>query len=451
MTGKPKDPKGRKPGETFAGFLTGDTGRDSRNVHILLETIAEVSSTINLDDLLVSVVDKTLEFTQAERGILMLFDEAGELHIRVARDSLHRSVPHDQPYSRGTTQKVAKTGKPMCMIDAASQNEATLGQSILDLRLLTVMCVPLKVMDKTIGVLYVDSKASSREFKDADLLLFKALSYQLAIAIENARLLQAALEKERMQQELLIARGIQEDLLPPAKLTLPGYDIYGFSRPCDETGGDYFDYIRVREGRLGLAIGDVSGHGIGAALYMATARALLRAFLSTTTNLSKVIGDLNNALERDMATGKFMTLFYGELDLLERTLGYVMAGHNEPLVYRAASGEFEELQSPGMALGFLRDNDYDLAGPVEFSPQDILILYTDGIPEARNRAKDQFGMERMIEAIRSRRTRPAKDIVDGIIRDVTEFAGARGFEDDLTLIVVKFLEAGPLDAPAANG
>lgn len=437
-----------RPGDTFSGFLTGDASRDRRNVDILLETIAEVSSTIDLDELLISVVDKTLEITQAERGILLLFDPLGELQLRVARDSLRRTLPHDTTYSRSVPQKVASEGKALYMMDATSQNEASLGQSILDLRLLTIMCVPLKVMDKTIGVLYVDSKASSREFNESDLLLFKALSYQLAIAIENARLLKEAIEAERMRQELLIARDIQENLLPPAKLVLPGYDVYGFSRPCDETGGDYFDYVRTREGRLGLAIGDVSGHGISAALFMATARALLRAFLSTTTDLSKVIGDLNNALERDMGTGKFMTLFYGELELAERMLRYVKAGHNEPIVYRAATDAFEELAAPGMALGFLRDNDYEVAGPVLFSPGDILLLYTDGIPEARNREKEQFGMERMLDVLKARRSRPAKEIVDGIIRAVTEFAGARGFEDDLTLIVVKILDENP--APAAR-
>lgn len=450
MTERGKEPGRRRPGETFAGFLTGDSARDQRNIDILLDTIAEVSSTIDLDALLTSIVDKTLEFTKAERGILMLFDEKGELRVRVARDSLHRTLDTaGLIYSRSVPQKVAKEGKALHMIDAASQNEASLGQSILDLKLLTIMCVPLKVMDKTIGVLYVDSRASARgEFGESDLLLFKALSYQLAIAIENARLLKEALEKERMQQELLIARDIQENLLPPAKLSLPGYDVYGFSRPCDETGGDYFDYVRTREGKLGLAIGDVSGHGIGAALFMATARALLRAFLSTGSDLGRVIGDLNNALERDMGAGKFMTLFYGEIDLAERMLRFVKAGHNEPVIYRAGKDAFEEIDAPGMALGFLRDFEYEVAGPVSLETGDVLLLYTDGIPEARNAEKEQFGMERMLAALRARRTRSAKEIAEGIHREVAEFAGRRGFEDDLTLIVVKVLEPGAVARPA---
>jgi phosphoserine phosphatase RsbU/P len=432
----------RRPGDTFAGFLTGESNRDQRNIDILLDTIAEVSTTIDLNDLLVSVVDKTLEFTGAERGILMLFEgqtaeAAPTLQVRVARDSLRRDLPSDTVYSRSVPEKVAREGSALCLIDAASRNETSLGQSIVDLRLLTVMCVPLKVKDNTIGVLYVDSKASSREFTDSDLMLFKALSFQLAIAIENARLVNEALEAERLQQSLLLARDIQKSLLPPGKLSLKGYDIYGLSRSCDETGGDYFDYIRVRDGHLGLVIGDVSGHGISAALYMATARALMRAFASTEPDPSKVFHALNNSLERDMGTGRFMTLFYGDLDIAEGTMRYVRAGHNEPLLYRAAEDRFDELRAPGMALGFVRDYEFEVAGPVMIDPGDILILYTDGIPEARDASGEQYGMERFEELLRAWRTRPAEEIVDSVVREVAEFTGSEMFEDDVTLIVIK--------------
>lgn len=437
----------RRPGDTFAGFLTGESGRDQRNIDILLDTIAEVSTTIDLDDLLMSVVDKTLEFTQAERGILMLFDGRDEddepaLQVRVARDSLRRDLPGDTVYSRSVPQKVAREGQALCLIDAASATEASLGQSIVDLRLLTVMCVPLKVKDRTIGVLYVDSKASSREFTDSDLMLFKALSFQLAIAIENARLVNEALEAERLQQSLLLARDIQKSLLPPGELVLPGFDIFGMSRSCDETGGDYFDYIRVRDGHVGLVVGDVSGHGITAALYMATARALTRAFASTEPDLAKVFHALNNSLERDMGTGRFMTMFYGDLDVAERTLRFVRAGHNEPLLLRGDTGEFEELRAPGMALGFVRDYDFELAGPLTIRPGDMLILYTDGIPEARNAAGDQYGMERFQEVLNARRSRPAREIVDRVVREVADYTGSLGFDDDLTLIIAKATEDG---------
>ncbi|MEN8151781.1 MAG: GAF domain-containing SpoIIE family protein phosphatase [Planctomycetota bacterium] len=432
---------GRRPGDTFAGFLTGDASKDQRNVDILLDTIAEVNFTAELAELFRSVVDKTLGITGAERGILMLFDDEEELRVEVARDSVGRDIPTDGLlYSHTVPEKVLKEGREVTMMDAASEASASLGQSILDLRLLTVMCVPLRVKDKTIGLLYVDSKATSREeFRESDLMLFKALSYQLAIAIENARLVSEALERQKLAQSLQIARDIQRRLLPVGGLSLPKHDIYGMSLPADETGGDYFDYIRTPNGHVGLVVGDVSGHGIGAALFMATARALLRALVSSQPDLADVFGELNNSLERDMGTGSFMTLFYGDLDPRENLVRYVRAGHNEPLLYRAALSEFEELSGPGMGLGILRDYEYKVSEPVTLAEGDILLLFTDGIPEARN-GGEQFGMDRLRRVIEARRTRSAREIVDSVVRDVREFAESDQFEDDLTLIVVKVVE-----------
>jgi len=436
----------RRPGDTFAGFLTGDASKDQRNVDILLDTIAEVNFTADLDELFRSVVDKTLGITGAERGILMLFDENEELRVEVVRDALGNDLPKaGLLYSRTVPEKVLKEGKEVTMMDAASEANAQLGQSILDLRLLTIMCVPLRVKKRTIGLLYVDSKATSREeFRESDLMLFKALSYQLAIAIENARLVNEAIERQKLKQSLLIAQDIQKRLLPVGGLSLPKHDIYGMSLPADETGGDYFDFIRAPNGHVGLVVGDVSGHGIGAALFMATARALLRAFVSSQPDLGSVFAELNNSLERDMGTGSFMTLFYGDLDPRENVVRYVRAGHNEPLLYRAATDEFEELSGPGMGLGILRDYDYRVSEPVSLAEGDVLLLFTDGIPEARDLetdGKEQFGMDRLQEAIRAKRSRSAREIVESVVRGVREFAGNDQFEDDLTLIVVKVVEA----------
>ncbi|MCU0726822.1 MAG: SpoIIE family protein phosphatase, partial [Planctomycetes bacterium] len=440
----------RRPGDSFSGFLSGDPVRDRRNVEILLETVAEVNSTLNLDELVVSVVDKSLRVTRAERGILLLYDgpeDRRELKVMVARDlDGHDLPPNRTVFSRSIPNKVAAEGRALCLIDAATLSDASLGQSIVDLRLLTVMCVPLRYNDRTIGVLYVDSRASAREFSEADLALFKALSYQLAVAIENARLVKEALNAERMHQSLMLARDIQTSLLPRAQLKLHGYDIYGVSVPCDETGGDYFDYIRPGEGRLGLVVGDVTGHGIAAALYMATARALMRAFITSEPDLGKIFSALNNALERDMGTGKFMTLFYGDVQLAERKLRYVRAGHNAPLLYHAAEDFFEELEAPGgMALGFVRDSRFEVAGPLTLKTGDILVLYTDGIPEARNARGELFGLKRMRDIVRTRRTRPSKEIVDVMMREVGEFSTKVGAEDDLTLIVLRVTEEGAVD------
>ncbi len=431
---------GGNPQETFAEFLTGDPARDARNVNILLQTIAAVNSNLDLESVLTNSVDLTIDLTGAERGILMLF-EGEALKVKTARDRRRRALPSGIVYSHSVPLKVAREGKPICLLDAAAQGGMNLGQSIADLKLLTVMCVPLRVKDRVIGVLYVDSHATSKEFTRSDLTLLNALAYQVAIAIDNARLLEHYVEKQRIQQGLFIARDIQRSLLPGGALTVPGFDIFGMSVACEETSGDYFDYIRLGENRLGLVVGDVAGHGIGAALFMATARALLRAFLSASPEPASVLGNMNDFLGQDMETGRFMTLFYGDLDVPTRTLSYVRAGHNAPLLYHRAEDRVEELDAPGVALGMVRGFRYRVAPPVPLKTGDILLLYTDGIIETMNGQKEQYGIERMVEIVRKDRDRPSREIAETIHRAVAAFGEPAALQDDLTMIVVK---AGPL-------
>lgn len=420
--------------ESFADFLTGDATRDSRNVNILLQTIAAVNSNVELEPLIVNVVDLTLELTGGERGILLLY-EGESLKVRMARDSRRRSLPPTITFSHTVPSKVVRDGKAICLLDAAAPGALDLGQSIADLKLLTVMCVPLRVKDRIIGCLYVDSHATSKEFSNADLTLLNALAYQVAITLDNARLLEHYVEKQRIQQGLFIARDIQRALLPEGPLSVPGLDVHGVSVGCEETSGDYFDYIRLGQDRVGLVVGDVAGHGIGAAMFMATARALLRAFLYANSDPAVTLGNLNDFLSEDMETGRFMTLFYADLDVATRTFRYVRAGHNPPLLYRRATDTFDELDGPGVALGMVRGFRYATSEQVRLEKGDILYLYTDGIVETMNGSKEQYGVERVAELIRKNRDRPAREICDLVRKDVDAFGGHAPQEDDLTMIV----------------
>jgi len=426
------DPRGSR----LSGFLTGDAGRDARNVNILLQTIAAVNSNLELESLIVNVVDLTIELTGAERGILLLY-EGESLKVRMARDSRKKNLPPNITFSHTVPARVAKDGKAICVLDAASPGAMNLGQSIADLKLLTVMCVPLRVKDRIIGVVYVDSHATNKEFTNADLMLLHALAYQVAITLDNARLLEHYVEKQRIQEGLYIAQSIQRSLLPAGPLAVPGFDVHGMSVGCEETSGDYFDYIRGGEERVGLVVGDVAGHGIGAALFMATARALLRAFLNADPDPARTFGNLNNFLSEDMETGRFMTMFYGDLDLAKRTLTYVRAGHNPPLLYRRESDSFEELEAPGVALGMVRGFQFRTSEPIEVVPGDMLFLFTDGIVETMDPAKEQYGIERVAALLRKHRDRSAKDLC-GLLREaVDEFSNRAPQQDDLTMIVAK--------------
>ena len=422
--------------DTFADFLTGDPVRDQRNVNILLQTIAAVNSNLELEVLIVNVVDLTLELTGAERGILLLYD--GEhLKVRMARDSRKKNLPPNISFSHSVPTKVAKEGRAICLLDAAAGGSMNLGQSIADLKLLTVMCVPLRVKDRIIGCLYVDSHVTSKEFTKADLTLLNALAYQVAITLDNARLLEHYVEKQRIQQSLFIARDIQRALLPAGPLQIPGLDVFGVSAGCEETSGDYFDYIRLGEGRVGLVVGDVAGHGIGAAMFMATARALLRAFLYANSDPAVTLGNLNDFLSEDMETGRFMTLFYGEVNLRDRTLTYVRAGHNEPVIYRRSKDAFEELAEGGIALAMMDDFEFDAAGPVALEKGDVLFMFTDGIVEAMSPAREPFGIARIQEILRQGRDLPAKELVERVRTAVRAHTCTDRREDDLTLVVAK--------------
>jgi sigma-B regulation protein RsbU (phosphoserine phosphatase) len=299
------------------------------------------------------------------------------------------------------------------------------------------MCVPLIVKDRMIGLLYVDSKASAGEFTDADLTLFKALAGQVAVAVDSARLLRHYLDKQRLQEEMNVARQIQLSLLPRGGMKVEGMEIQSLYEACDEASGDYFDYILRDGNKLGLVVGDVAGHGVGAALVMSTARALLRAFAATDSSPEEVITRLNRFLSEDVETGNFMTLFYGEVSLAERRLVYVRAGHNEPLLYRRETGEFEELGEGGVALGLIDDFEFEVAGPVRLDPGDLLLLYTDGIIEAMDPASEQFGKERLKTILSANRDLSARELVSRIRQAVRGHAGTNRQEDDYTLVLAR--------------
>lgn len=420
------------------GFLTGDRQKDARNVAILLDTIADVSSNHDLEKLLRSIVDKAIAITNAERGLVLLKDEvSGDLVIRVARDKMGSPLPANPRYSQSIPQKVFRTGEAETLMDAAGGSNIALGQSILDLRLVSVMCAPLTTAEETLGVLYVDSRASAKGFTKGDLELFKTLGSQCGLAIQNAKLVQAFLDQQRLRQELHVAKDIQQGMLPRKNIERPRVEIAGFNQPCDETGGDYFDFIRMPERRIGVVIGDVSGHGIGAALFMATARALLRAFTYKVPDPAAVLGEVNLFLERDMPAGSFMSLFFGEVDTRSGAFRFASAGHNEIIIFRKRTGTFEELTKTGPALGLIEGATYGIGETLPIDRGDILFLYTDGLPEAMSPDKELFEMERVKTLLAGLQERSPQEIINQMVRAVTEYTKSDVFEDDVTMVVVK--------------
>ncbi|MFH2001696.1 MAG: GAF domain-containing SpoIIE family protein phosphatase [Planctomycetota bacterium] len=416
-------------------YLTGDERVDTAKIKTLLDTMAELISSMDPDRLLQSIVDRCIRLVGAERGILFLCDTNGKPGIKMARDASGSDLRGDIQYSTGVVNKVMSSGDPV-LLKVGASDVMDLSQSVVDLKLRAVMCVTLSVKKRILGVIYVDSKATSRVFRTSDLKFFDALANAMAITLENARLVAEYVETERLKESLEIARGIQQGLLPNNPDNVPGFDIAGTLKPVEVTAGDYFDFIRIHGNQLGLVVGDVTGHGIGPAILMSSVRAMLRGLTFSEFKLDSILEYLNEQLDRDTDADIFMSLFFGSLDLKKKTLIYGSAGHIPQLLYRSRDQEFVELKRTGMALGIEQGLAYRASDAISLEPGDFIALFTDGIIEMRS-GSELFGMERLKEHLIAYKDKSSAEIVSLIFDEVKQFSGKQEAEDDLTLVVVR--------------
>jgi sigma-B regulation protein RsbU (phosphoserine phosphatase) len=246
----------------------------------------------------------------------------------------------------------------------------------------------------------------------------------------------ATAEKEGLLKELEIARDIQQRLLPESAPEIEGIDIAAANIPAREVGGDYFDFIPIAKGIWGLAIADVSGKGMPAAMFMGLSRTIIRASATGNYSADAAIRQANDLICRDSTSGMFVTLFYAVLDSAERSLRYVNAGHNPPVLYRPDEDKVQFLKAKGIALG-VRENISLEESRIDLSPGDLVVLYTDGVTDAVNDRNEEFGLERLLGIIRSGRDLSAEHLLERILREVSNFTGGQPSFDDLTLMVLK--------------
>ena len=302
------------------------------------------------------------------------------------------------------------------------------------------LLLPLTLNEKVLGIMSLGAKRSEEPFSPTDLRLLDSVAAQTGLALENGRLTEAirteARAREKQARELELGREVQERLFPQEYPVVPGLDYAGACRPALGVGGDYYDFIPLSNGGLGIAIGDVSGKGIPAALLMATLRAFLRGqAIDHETDLSAVIVNLNRLVFESSAQNRYATFFLGAYDAVSRVLRYVNAGHNAPMVLRAG-GEMVRLEASGSVVGLLREGDWE-SGQVRLEPGDLFVAYTDGISEAMNGADDEWGEERLIEAAQGMGRAASRPILDHIVRSADEFVAGAPQYDDMTLIVAR--------------
>lgn len=423
---------------------SGDPGIDRRRFEALLTSIAQVSQTLDLDELLTHIVDSSVDYTGAERGLLILCDERGELEVRVARARDKKPVPGVPRFARSIVRKVIDTHQPVRATVSSESEAADMGSSFVDLKLRAMMCVPLVARareggEAERGALYVDSKAATREFKAEDLELFKALSQHISISLENARLHIASLEKARMEESLEIAQQIQKGLMPQIPENVPGYDIHGWYQPAERTTGDFYDFVRTRDGRLGVVLGDVAGHGIGPALITATAQAQLRAFLKMMDDPGAIVTLVNQDLASRMDESRFLTLFVAVL-APDGMLSSLNAGQTPPLLWRAKTRTIETLTRDGPALGMVADFEYASGQRLKLEPGDVLLVLTDGFVEARSlnepdKLFDESGVRAVLERLATADA-SARAITEALVKEALAFSGGRR-EDDMTVVAVR--------------
>lgn len=431
------------PGAPTTQFLTGEAGRDRRSVQVLLEAIARVSEARDLESLLIDIVDGSIELTGAERGLLVLRGtKEGEMIVRVARQRGKKPAAGELRYSTTVAIRVLAEARPL-RAQVHSESEALeLGRSVYDLKLRAVMCVPLIASGQPSnapprGVLYVDSRAATRQFSQQDLALFAALAQHISIAMVNAQLQLDSLEKVRLEQSLELASAIQRDLMPRVP-TVPGWDLAGFYGPADQTGADFYDFLKVADG-LAIVVGDVTGHGIGPALITASAQGSLRTSFRLNPDPGAVVSLLNQDLCERIEDGRFLTLFVATLGP-SGSVRALNAGHSEPLLWRAADRSIQSIKMCGPALGMIADEVYLAPPALAMASGDVLVAYTDGLTEARKPGtEDEFfgedGLKRVLDESAASGMN-ARDICARLAEAALEQSGGLR-EDDVTVVVAK--------------
>ncbi|HZL98722.1 MAG TPA: GAF domain-containing SpoIIE family protein phosphatase, partial [Planctomycetota bacterium] len=351
-----------------------------------------------------------------------------------------QDLPRDAAFSTKVVETVLTGGKAVCeKIDEAGPFDPS--RSMIDLNIRAVMCVPLVSHEVRLGVLYVDTRASQRMFSRSELRYFEAFADMLTIAWTNRRMLEERLAGERMRQDLDVARRIQAKILPERPLVREGYSMCGRVVPAQETGGDYFDFFVTRvagqEDRLFMAVGDVSGHGIGAALVMSAARAYLRGYSASSHSPRTILRRLNRALGQDLGTDMFMSMFLCVLDPHTREFTYANAGHTRPVLLRGATLDTEDYRVTGIALGVEPEMDYEERGPFRLEPGDSVLMFSDGLTELR-RGDDLYTRVRVIESIKRHGRRSADELLQGVFADAESWAGdAFAPMDDVTVAVLR--------------
>lgn len=396
-------------------------------------------SSSGLDETLNQVASLVFDAVPAERVVIMLRDEKsdGGMQIKVARERGKETPLEEIRISRNIMNEVVENGKSVLTSDA-QQDPRFASQTIVLQGIRSVLAVPLCVDERHIlGLIYADSPTYATTFKEEHLDILTTLASVASIRVENASLLDERLNRERMERELELATEIQQRFQPSGPPLISGYEFQGISFSCYEIGGDYYDFIPRHDGKMLVALGDVSGKGTSASLLMSSLHAAIHAQVAAKTPIAEMVTSVNVYLAENTPANRFITLFVAELEIETGRFSFINAGHNPPLIARS-DGSIELLASGGLPLGLMGFAQYE-TGHAHLGSGDVLFIYSDGVSEANNINEDEFGMERLKAVISSNVGRSASGIRDKVESALSDFTGTAAPNDDITLVIVKRL------------
>lgn len=401
----------------------------------LLDVARALAHPLDLQDLLSQIVDAARDLLDAERGSVFLHDAGtGDLTTTVATGTGEIRVPRGRGIAGECAQRREVINVPDCYADP--RFDPTFDRQT-GFRTRCLLAVPLIGHDDAlVGVMQVLNKRG-RSFGADDERVATALAAQCAVALQRQRLLEEIVAKEKMERELEVARQIQISFLPKTMPAVPGYEIAGWSRPADQTGGDVFDAVAYGPGRAVLLLGDATGHGIGPALSVTQVRSMLRMALRLGAGLDAVYTHLNDQLSEDLASNRFVTAFLGVLDGGSHELTYHSAGQGPILHLEGSGGGARILKPTAVPLGLLSGLPAPVPGRMELAPGDVVALITDGIFEREREGGDDFGLDRTVETIRRLEGAPVAEIVSRIVSACDAFAAGAPQADDMTLLLVR--------------
>src|SRR5713101_6762917 len=420
------------------------------------------SETIRPNDLHRLIVEGATRILDAHGGALYMADRTGAKLVpafiskgcpplvEVPTDILQQAAAtpialesylrlHSVPLGEGTIGRVWQAGQSVCLHELSEVPElAKLRDTSFGTA--SMMVSALLYGKQNMGVLALANGPMGAPFSQSDFVVFKSIAEQSAFALYNAIIYSEANEKKRLDHDLEIVRDIQRILLPAEAPAVNGFEISGINVPARQVSGDYFDYIKVDDQRLGVAIADVSGKGVPASLIMAICRSVLRSQAAQNPSPADVLKKVNRQLYPDIKEDMFISMAYLILDHAHNGVTLARAGHDAPLLYKRSSQSVTPVKPPGMVVGIDSGNVFDrITGdfPIRLERDDCLVLYTDGVTEALDTDGNEFGVERTIQSVRASADNGAQAIIARLIDDLRNFVGSQPQNDDITLISIR--------------